>query len=57
MANTNRTDVTIKGLKEAIRYFQEKYDVCVDGTYPAEEGQTHIIDALYNRKEKESYKL
>jgi tRNA A37 threonylcarbamoyladenosine synthetase subunit TsaC/SUA5/YrdC len=57
MANTNRTDVTIKGLKEAIRYFQKKYDVCVDGKYPAEEGQTHIIDALYNRKEKESYKL
>tara|TARA_R110000782_G_scaffold187044_1_gene277259 strand:- start:61 stop:555 length:495 start_codon:yes stop_codon:yes gene_type:complete len=46
MANTNRTDVTIKGSKEAIKYFQEKYDDCVDGKYPAEEGQTHIIDAF-----------
>ena len=46
MANTNRTDVTIKGSKEAMKYFQEKYDNCVDGKYPAEEGQTHIIDAF-----------
>ena len=46
MANTCRTDVTIKGSKEAIKYFQEKYDDCVDGKYPAEEGQTHIIDAF-----------
>ena len=46
MANTNRTDVTIKGSKEAMKYFQEKYDNCVDGNYPAEEGETHIIDAF-----------
>lgn len=46
MANVNRTDVTIKGSKEAIRYFQEKYDNCVDGTYPSKEGETHIIDAF-----------
>ena len=46
MANTCRTDVTIKGSKEAIKYFQERYDNCVDGSYPAEEGQTHIIDAF-----------
>ena len=46
MANTCRTDVTIKGSKEAMKYFQEKYDNCVDGNYPAEEGETHIIDAF-----------
>ena len=46
MANTNRTDVTIKGSKEAMEYFQEKYNNCIDGKYPAEEGETHIIDAF-----------
>ena len=46
MANICRTDITIKGSKEAMKYFQEKYDNCVDGEYPAEEGQTHIIDAF-----------
>jgi hypothetical protein len=46
MANICRTNISIKGTKEAIKYFQEKYDSCVDGKYPAEEGQTHIIDAF-----------
>jgi len=46
MANTCRTDVTIKGSNKAIKYFQEKYDNCVDGSYPSEEGQIHIIDAF-----------
>lgn len=45
MANTNRTDVTIKGSKEAIENFADRFDKCVDGAYPnTEDDSPHIID-------------
>ena len=46
MANTCRTDVTIKGSKEAISYFKEKYESCHDGKYPNEEENPHIVDVF-----------
>ena len=46
MANTCRTDVKIKGSKEAISYFKEKYENCHDGKYPNEEETPHIVDVF-----------
>ena len=46
MANTCRTDIKIKGSKEAISYFKEKYESCHDGKYPNEEETPHIADVF-----------
>jgi len=46
MANTCRTDIKIKGSKEAISYFKEKYESCHDGKYPNEEETPHIVDVF-----------
>ena len=45
MANTCRTDIIIKASKKAIDNFVERFDKCVDGSYPNTENDSpHIID-------------
>ena len=45
MANVCRTDIIIKASKTAIDNFVERFDKCVDGTYPnTEDDRPHIID-------------
>ena len=45
MANYCRTDIIIKASKKAIDNFVERFDKCVDGTYPnTEDDNPHIID-------------
>lgn len=46
MANICRTEVKIKGSKEAISYFAEKYENCNDGKYPNEKDTPHIVDVF-----------
>jgi len=45
MANICRTNIVIKASKKAIDNFVERFDKCVDGTYPnTEDDRPHIID-------------
>ena len=45
MANICRTNIIIKASKTAIDNFVERFDKCVDGTYPnTEDDRPHIID-------------
>ena len=45
MANICRTNIVIKASKKAIDNFVERFDKCVDGTYPNTENDSpHIID-------------
>jgi hypothetical protein len=46
MANICRTNISIKGTKEAINYFREKYDNCNDREYPNVGETPHIVDVF-----------